>query len=153
MKQKYQDLILKNIRCKFCQKKIHFIKDRICEYNESNVPFDSLITSSEINRYIQDDKGNIIAGINCIYYAWKCIYVDALWVKEEFRHAVFGSELLGEIEKISKDYGCHIVHLDTFDFRAEDFYIKQGYDIHGVLDDCPQGHKRYYIKKILEIRK
>lgn len=66
---------------------------------------------------------------------------------------MFGSELLGEIEKIAKDYGCHIVHLDTFDFQAKDFYIKQEYDIHGVLDDCPQGHKRYHMKKILEITK
>lgn len=50
--------------------------------------------------------------------------------------------MLSEIEKAAKEYGCHIVHLDTFDFQAKDFYIKQGYDIYGVLDDCPQGHKR-----------
>ncbi|WP_330656258.1 GNAT family N-acetyltransferase [Alkaliphilus flagellatus] len=73
--------------------------------------------------------------------------MDALWVKEEHRSKGLGSQLLGEIEKTAKEYSCHIVHLDTFDFQAKDFYIKQGYDIYGVLDDCPQGHKRYYMKK------
>lgn len=129
------------------KKEIDFIEDKICEYNESNVPFEVSIPASKINRNIKDNNGNIIAGINCIYYAWKCIYIDALWVKEEYRKAGLGSQLLSEIEKTAKEYGCHIVHLDTFDFQAKDFYIKQGYDIYGVLDDCPQGHKRYYMKK------
>lgn len=60
------------------KKEIDFIDDKICEYNESNVPFELSIPSSKINRHIQDGEGNIIAGINCIYYSWKCIYVDAL---------------------------------------------------------------------------
>lgn len=128
-------------------KEIDFIDSKICEYNESKVPFELSIPSSKINRHIQDDMGNIIAGINCIYYAWKCIYIDVLWVKEEYRGTGIGSELLSEIEETAKEYGCHLIHLDTFDFQAKDFYIKQGFDIHGVLDDCPQGHKRYYMKK------
>lgn len=40
----------------------------------------------------------------------------------------------------------HII-LDTFDFQAKNFYIKQGYEIFGILDNCPEGHKRYYMKK------
>ena len=75
------------------------------------------------------------------------IYIDALWVKEEYRNTKIGSQLLTEIEETAKEYDCHMVHLDTFDFQAKDFYIKQGYDIYGVLDDCPEGHKRYYMKK------
>ncbi len=126
---------------------IDFIEDKICEYNELNVPFEESIPSSAINRNIQDEYGNIVAGINCIYYAWKCIYIDALWVKEEYRKLGLGSRLLSEIERTAKEYGCHMVHFDTFDFQAKDFYMKQGYDIYGVLEDCPQGHKRYFMKK------
>jgi len=37
--------------------------------------------------------------------------------------------------------------LDTFDFQAKDFYTKQGYEVFGILDNCPEGHKRYYMKK------
>ncbi|PPE03578.1 hypothetical protein HCUR_00960 [Holospora curviuscula] len=25
----------------------------------------------------------------------------------------------------------------TFDFQVKDFYLKQGYEIFGVLEDCP----------------
>lgn len=30
----------------------------------------------------------------------------------------------------------------------KDFYIKHGYEVFGVLDDCPKGHKRYFFNKI-----
>jgi GNAT superfamily N-acetyltransferase len=70
-----------------------------------------------------------------------------LWVKEKYRKEGYGSVLLNEVEKIAKEKGCNLVHLDTFDFQAKDFYLKQGYEIFGVLDDCPIEHKRYYMKK------
>lgn len=131
------------------RKEIDFIESKIIEYNEYNVPFELSIPSSKINKNIKDENDNIIAGINCIYYSWKCIYIDALWVKEEYRKAGLGSQLLDDIETTAKEYGCHLVHLDTFDFQAKDFYIKHGYEIYGVLDDCPLEHKRYYLRKYL----
>ncbi len=42
-----------------------------------------------------------------------------------------------------------LIHLDTFDFQAKDFYLKHGYDIFGILDECPQKHKRYFMKKFI----
>lgn len=42
-----------------------------------------------------------------------------------------------------------MVHLDTFDFQAKDFYLKLGYQVFGVLDNCPQDHSRYFMSKIL----
>ena len=131
------------------KKEIDFIENKIVEYNECNVPFELSIPYSKINKNIKDENDNIIAGINCIYYSWKCIYIDALWVKEEYRKARLGSQLLDDIEATAKEYGCHLVHLDTFDFQAKDFYIKHGYEIYGVLDDCPLDHKRYYLRKYL----
>ena len=38
---------------------------------------------------------------------------------------------------------------NRINFQAKDFYIKHGYEVFGVLDDCPKGHKRYYMKKVL----
>lgn len=43
-----------------------------------------------------------------------------------------------------------LIHLDTFDFQAKDFYLKHGDEIFGVLEDCSKGYKRYYMKKVLE---
>ncbi|MGN0144593.1 MAG: GNAT family N-acetyltransferase, partial [Clostridium sp.] len=83
-------------------------------------------------------------------YCWNCLYIDVLWVSEEYRKHGLGSRLLNEIESIATEKGCHLIHLDTFDFQAKDFYIKHGYEVFGVLDECPEGHKRYFLKKIFK---
>lgn len=61
----------------------------------------------------------------------------------------FGSLLLARVEENAKECGAHLVHLDTFDVQAKDFHLKNGYEVFGVLDDCPKGHKSYYVKKVL----
>ncbi|MDI9209282.1 GNAT family N-acetyltransferase [Clostridium butyricum] len=125
------------------------IVDKIVEYNLSKVPIIQESSFIWINRVIADTYGDIIAGINSKMYCWNCLYIDVLWVKEEYRKEGLGSKILNEIEKVAKDKGCYLIHLDTFDFQAKDFYIKHGYDIFGILDECPQRHKRYFMKKII----
>ena len=64
---------------------------------------------------------------------------------------LLGQIVLGEILSCPsvKKLGATLAHLDTFDFQAKDFYLKHGYEVFGILDDCPKGHKRYYMKKVL----
>ena len=119
----------------------------IVEYNLSKVTFTQEQPFISINRVIKDANGEVLAGINSILYCWNCLYIDALWVKEEYRKEGYGSALLNEVEKIAKEKGCNLVHLDTFDFQAKDFYLKHGYEVFGILDDCPIDHRRYYVKK------
>ena len=123
------------------------VDNGIVEYNLSKVPFTQEPAFISINRVIKGTNGDVLAGINSILYCWNCLYIDVLWVKEGFRQEGYGSVLLNEAEKIAKEKGCKLVHLDTFDFQAKDFYIKHGYDVFGVLDDCHLEHKRYYMKK------
>lgn len=125
------------------------IVDKIVEYNLSKVPIIQESSFIWINRVIADTYGDIIAGINSKMYCWNCLYIDVLWVKEEHRKKGLGSKILNEIEKVAKDKGCYLIHLDTFDFQAKDFYLKHGYDIFGILDECPQKHKRYFMKKFI----
>jgi GNAT superfamily N-acetyltransferase len=123
------------------------VDDGIVEYNASKVPYTQEQAFEPINRVIRNEAGEVIAGINSMLYCWNCLYVDVLWVKEGFREKGYGSILLNEVEKIAKEKGCKLIHLDTFDFQAKDFYLKHGYEIFGVLEDCPSEHKRYYMKK------
>ena len=124
------------------------IVNGIVEYNLSKVPLTQESPFIWINRVITDENENIIAGINSKMYCWKCLYIDVLWVKDGYIKHGLGSKLLDEVEKIAKEKGCYIIHLDTFDFQAKEFYIKHGYEIFGILDDCPLEHKRYYMKKV-----
>ena len=57
--------------------------------------------------------------------------------------------MLAEVESAAKEKGCYLIYLDTFDFQAKEFYEKQGYEVFGVLEDCPKEHCRYYLKKTI----
>lgn len=127
-----------------------FIVDKIVEYNLSIVPSKQETDFLWINRVVEDKNGTIIAGILSKMYCWNCLYIDVLWVKEDYRKDGLGSILLKEIENLAREKGCHLIHLDTFDFQAKDFYIKHGYEVFGTLDECPEGHKRYFLKKIFK---
>ena len=126
-----------------------YIIDRLVEYNLSKVPAEQDVLFDILDKKITDDNGNIIAGCVARMYCWNVAYVDTLWVDETYRGKGLGAKLLEEVEITAKEKGCYLIHLDTFDFQAKEFYEKQGYEVFGVLDNCPTEHCRYYLKKNL----
>ena len=130
------------------QKEAEFVDNKIVEFNNHLVPFTQKYPHI-LKNYIIKDKGKIIAGINSVIYNWNILYIDVLFVDENFRGKQLGSLLLQKVEDEAKAIGATLAHLDTFDFQAKDFYLKHGYEIFGVLTDCPPNHKRYYLKKNL----
>lgn len=77
------------------------------------------------------------------------MFVSVIFVDEDYRDQGLGSILLNKVESEAKTLGVKLSHLDTFDFQAKEFYEKHGYEVFGTLDDCPEGHKRYYMRKLL----
>lgn len=124
-----------------------YICSKLVEYNLSKVPATQEIQFENINKKFLNANGEIIAGCAARMYCWNVLYIDILWVDENCRHKGFGSELLKYVEVTAKGKGCNLIHLDTFDFQAKDFYLKHNYEIFGILKDCPKGHCRYYFKK------
>lgn len=118
-------------------------------YNDSQVSPAQRAKYVEVQKKVTDSEGNILAGCLAGIYFGCVLAVDILWVSESCRHQGLGSKLLQAVESEGKAAGCTLVHLDTFDFQAKDFYRKQGYTLFGTLEDCPQGHCRYYLKKNL----
>lgn len=103
-----------------------------------------------ISRKISDESGAVIAGCIAEVNHWNALHIDALWVSEEYQRRGLGSSLLREVEALAAESGCTVSHLSTFDFQAKDFYIGHGYEVFGALENCPEGHCRYYLKKILK---
>ncbi|MCH3963832.1 MAG: GNAT family N-acetyltransferase [Clostridium sp.] len=128
---------------------LNLIEQGLVQYNLSKVPLAQRKPFIPVNRVLKDSEGYIIAGINSRLYCWNCCYIDILWVREGYRNQRYGSILLKKVEMLIKQNGGYIIHLDTFDFQAKNFYIKHGYKIFGVLEDVPPGHKRYYMSKKL----
>ena len=126
-----------------------YLIDRLVEYNLSQVKSEQEEIFIDLSmKVVEDDK--IIAGIIAKMYCWNIVYVDTLWVDPDYRGRRIGEKLLTMLENEAKLKGAKLVHLDTFDFQAKDFYLKQGYEIFGKLEDCPENHCRYYMKKALQ---
>ncbi|WP_269791680.1 GNAT family N-acetyltransferase [Stenotrophomonas sp. Iso1] len=96
-----------------------------------------------------DTHGQLCAGLLAdICAGWLSIHV--LWVDPEHRGSSLGTALLAEAEQQARTAGAHSVLLDTFDWQAEGFYLRQGYSVFGRLDDYPPGHQRIYLRKSLQ---
>ncbi len=124
---------------------IHFLEEQLNEYNiaKTKINFDS-----EVAIFVRDQAGTIAAGL----YGWiwgGCMEIKTLWVREGWRGQHWGTQLLAAAEKEARQHNCHQMLLDTHSFQAPDFYQRQGFVIHGVLEDYPIGYKQFYLHKRL----
>ena len=90
----------------------------------------------------------IVGGVIGATY-WNWLYINLMWIKEEFRGRGFGHQLLTLAEQEALQRGAEYAYLDTFSFQAPDFYKKHGYEVFGELKDFPPGHQRYFLSKQL----
>src|SRR3990167_6382364 len=112
------------------------ISNEVMYFNARAVPFTQMETPI-LKNYVLKDNNKIIAGINACVYCWGILYINPLFVDENYRGRNLGGYLLDRVEQEAKAMRASLSHLDTFDFQAKDFYLKQGYEIFGVLENCP----------------
>ena len=132
-----------------CEKEnIKKIVDGINEYNLSKVPaIADIWTRLE---FVAKDENEIeIGGILAGLGYWNGLEINILWVKEGYRKKGVGTRILKHAEKIAKEKGAEISMLDTFDFQAEEFYLKNGYKPIGEMKGFPKGKRRIYFSKEL----
>ncbi|MBF4209138.1 GNAT family N-acetyltransferase [Pseudomonas donghuensis] len=98
--------------------------------------------------YARDSSGQVIGGMFG-HFGMGWLYIDYLWLNDSKRNNGLGSQLLKKAEDEAQCRGCNGLFLYTYSFQAPDFYQKQGFQMMGVLEDCPPGHQRYYLKKVL----
>lgn len=126
-----------------------FILDGLLAFNMKQTGLSLEGSSGDLSCKITDEHGTIIAGVIAQRYMQECACIDILWVSPRHRKDGLGSRLLRETERQAREQGCTVLHLDTFDFQAKDFYLKHGFEIFGCLEGCPSGHCRYYLFKRL----
>jgi len=128
--------------------KTHIFKG-LNNYNKSQVPFTQQPSDIAIQKCIKEN-GEVVAGILGEVYCWNILHIDVLWVKEECRGKGYATALMNYAEERAIEAGSKLAHLDTFDFQARGLYEKLGYTVFGILEDCPEGHCRYYMSKRLQ---
>ena len=97
---------------------------------------------------LQEPDEEIVGGVIGATH-WDWFYINLMWLKEEFGGRGYGQRLLTLAEAEARQQGAKYAYLETFSFQAPGFYKKYGYEVYGELNDFPQGHKRFFLKKHL----
>ena len=121
------------------------LEQRIQAYNVATT---GITDGQDLTIVSRDEQGAIIAGL--VGWTWGgCLEIEYLWVHEHRRGQGYGTRLLAEAEDEARERGCQQAQLVTYSFQAPEFYTKMGYTVYAELNDCPKGHRRYYLKKCL----
>lgn len=103
----------------------------------------------EFSIFLKNDSGKIFGGLQA-FFDTESIYIDAFWVDEKSRHQGYGTKLLYAAEQEAIKNGCVFSLVDTWDFQAEGFYLKNGYEHIGELKNYWHNHSKIFLRKQLK---
>jgi GNAT superfamily N-acetyltransferase len=97
---------------------------------------------------IHDAAARVTGGLwGVSVFGW--LHLQMLFVPAAMRGQGVGSALLAVAETEARRRGCRGIYVDALSFQAVPFYQKTGFSTFGVLDDCPPGHRRLFLRKHL----
>ena len=77
--------------------------------------------------------GKVLGGVRAyVFLYW--LQIDVLWVADGARGRGLGSRLLAQAEARAMALGAHDAKLETFEWQARGFYLKQGYEEFARID-------------------
>ena len=97
------------------------------------------------------DEDSRLVGVVMAATIWNWLSIDVLWVDHALRGRGHGQRLMMEAEQIARRRGCTHARLDTFDFQARDFYERLGFVVYAQLNDFPEGHAQFHMRKSLQL--
>ena len=117
-------------------------------YNLAHLGEDVIYDYYPLTVVARDDQGTVVGGVHG-ELSWEWLYIKTMWVADDYRGQGVGTRLLSDIEEAALSRGFSRAHLETTDFQAREFYLKNGYEIFGRLPGKPAGHTWYFMKKDL----
>src|SRR5260221_5999571 len=117
-----------------CQEIDAFLADRIYEFN---VKATGYVDGRLLAGTIQDDAGEIVAGING--HTWRaCCEISHIWVHERHRGQGLARALVHAAESEAAHRGCEQVALMTHSFQAPELYEHLGYERKYAVEGGPR---------------
>ena len=102
-----------------------------------------------LNVFLRDEEGEVLGGVlGNLWGDW--MYASYVWVDRSLRGHGHASKLMLAAEEYASALGCSSAFLDTFSFQARPLYEKLGYELFGVEEDHPKGHRHYLLTKRLQ---
>ena len=102
----------------------------------------------EFSIFLKSDSGNVFGVIQAMFDS-EAIYIEALWIEENLRKQGYGKTLLAAAEREAIENGCRFSLVDTWDFQAEEFYLKNDYEKIGELKNYWHDHSKLFFRKKL----
>lgn len=126
---------------------LKFLGDQLTAFNDSDVGPSQRVALAV---FVRDETDRIVGGISG-YTAWGWLYIQWLWVDENFRGQHMAGTMLDAAEREAAARGCHSAYIDTFNPGAAKTYQKQGYQTFGILPNFPLGRDRIFLQKKLSV--
>lgn len=124
---------------------VAFVRDQLDAYNVAITGCDDY---RPLAIFVRDAQGAVVGGLTG--FTWgRCLKIDILWVKEEWRHRGYGARLIAVAEAEARAHGCQHAVLETHSFQAPGFYHKVGYTVCGAADEYPAGYRHFQFQKRL----
>ena len=103
----------------------------------------------EFSVFLKNDSGKIVGGIQA-HFDKESVYIEIFWIEEKSRKQGYGKKLLEAVEQEAIKNGCIFSTIDTFDFQAEGFYLKNNYERMGEIKNHWYNHSRISLRKNLK---
>jgi len=108
--------------------------------------FEHTNLNRKLYSYSVEYKGKIIAAGRGSYFGTDC-NISEIIITKPHRNKGLGKEILNRIETLGKLSGCSRVLVDTYDYQAPDFYLKNGFIEKGRIENYRQKHARIFFEK------
>lgn len=100
------------------------------------------------NFVLRGERGDVLGGLlGLVWGHW--LHVSTLWITEAARGFGHGTRLIADAEAYARARGAVGATLETHSFQARPFYERLGYRVFGALEDCPRGHTKFFMRKML----
>ncbi|MEJ8824609.1 GNAT family N-acetyltransferase [Variovorax humicola] len=96
----------------------------------------------------KDIDGKVVGGVRAfVFLYW--LQVDVLWVEDSARGRGLGGRLLAQAETLARELGARNARLETFEWQARGFYLKQGYVEFARIDKYADDFYLAFMRKAL----
>jgi ribosomal protein S18 acetylase RimI-like enzyme len=102
------------------QDDLKIVDSELGNYNDKIIGLQKCIS---LGSFAKDSNEKIIGGVaGELFWGW--LYIDQIWVHDNYRRQKIGTNLIYEIEKLALEKRICKSHLCTTSFQAFEFYKK-----------------------------
>ncbi|MBN1136220.1 MAG: GNAT family N-acetyltransferase [Anaerolineae bacterium] len=118
------------------------------EHHETAYPLMEVPKSKRFMIRVTDEAGVVVGGA-LIWAYWGWLDFSLIALEKKVRGRGLGRQLMAVIEEKAREEGCTRIRVEAFEHEVG-FYQRMGFRVVGQLEDYPEGHSYYWMRKDLQ---